>query len=91
MNGLLIVLLTLTGVLGTVAVFVDDPVRQTIVVGILGLVLALVFFAVQAPDVALSELVVGGAALPLMILMALAEIRAQAAAAKQRREESEEQ
>jgi len=40
-----------------------------------GLVLALLFFLHQAPDVALSQIVVGAVALPLMILLALAKVR----------------
>jgi uncharacterized MnhB-related membrane protein len=40
-----------------------------------GLVLALLFTALQAPDVALSELAVGTAALPLIFLVALVSIR----------------
>jgi uncharacterized MnhB-related membrane protein len=35
------------------------------------------FFVFQAPDVALSQIVVGAVALPLMILLALAKIRRQ--------------
>jgi energy-converting hydrogenase B subunit D len=35
------------------------------------------FFLHQAPDVALSQIVVGDVALPLMILLALAKIRRQ--------------
>ena len=77
MNALLILLLTLVAVSGTATVLVREPVRQAILAGILGLLLALLFFAVQAPDVALSELVVGGAAVPLMLLLAIAKVRAQ--------------
>jgi len=38
-------------------------------------VLAVLFFTLQAPDVALSEIVVGAVALPLMILLTLAKVR----------------
>ena len=44
-------------------------------VSMFGILLGILFFAVQAPDVALSEIVVGAVALPLMILLALAKIR----------------
>jgi uncharacterized MnhB-related membrane protein len=40
-----------------------------------GTVLATLFFALQAPDVALSELAVGTAATPLLFLATLAAIR----------------
>jgi energy-converting hydrogenase B subunit D len=60
---------------GTAVVFTREPLRQAIVVGVFGFLLALLFFAFQAPDVALSEIVVATVALPVMILLALAKIR----------------
>jgi len=42
---------------------------------IYGVALALLFFAFQAPDVALSEIVVSALGLPLIILAALRKIR----------------
>jgi len=54
-----------------------DPLAQSVAVSFYGLVLALMFFLHQAPDVALSQIVVGAVALPLMILLALARIHAQ--------------
>ena len=82
MNALLILILLLVAVTGTVTVLMREPVRQAVVVGILGLLLALLFFAVQAPDVALSELVVGAGAVPLMLTLALGKLRAQQIAAE---------
>jgi energy-converting hydrogenase B subunit D len=64
-------------VLGTLVVLVTEPVRQAALVGVMGLVAGLAFFSVQAPDVALSMIVVGSVALPVMILLALGRIRAQ--------------
>jgi uncharacterized MnhB-related membrane protein len=52
-----------------------DPASQAIAVSFYGLVLTLLFFLYQAPDVALSQIVVGAVALPLMILLALAKAR----------------
>jgi energy-converting hydrogenase B subunit D len=69
------VLLVLVGVAGTLVALAREPLRQAILAGTFGLLLALLFFALQAPDVALSQLVVGGVALPAMVLMALAEVR----------------
>ena len=40
-----------------------------------GLALALLFMALQAPDVAFSELTVGTVALPLLFLVTLASMR----------------
>jgi energy-converting hydrogenase B subunit D len=67
--------LVLAGASGTVVVAIRDPLRQALAVSLFGIVLGILFFAVQAPDVALSEVVVGAVALPLMILLALAKIR----------------
>jgi uncharacterized MnhB-related membrane protein len=67
-------LLVLVAVGGTAVVLVRDPLRQAIVAGVFGLLLALLFFAFQAPDVALSQIVVGTVALPLMIVLTLAKL-----------------
>jgi len=69
------VLFVLVGVGGGCVALARDPLRQAVLAGIFGLLLALLFFALQAPDVALSQIVVGGVALPAMILLALAEVR----------------
>ena len=45
------------------------------VVSFHAMVLAVLFFVFQAPDVALSQIVVGSAVLPLMILLAIAKVR----------------
>ena len=63
---------------GTAVVLVRDPTRQTIVTGVFGLLLAVLFFVVQAPDVALSQIVVGAVALPTMVLLTLAQLRRRA-------------
>jgi uncharacterized MnhB-related membrane protein len=52
-----------------------DPLPQPIVVGIYGLALALLYFVLDAPDVALSQIVVSAVGLPVMILLAVAKIR----------------
>ncbi len=62
---------------GTGVVFTRDPTSQAIVVSFYGLVLAILFFVFQAPDVALSQIVVGALALPLMILLALSKVKKQ--------------
>jgi energy-converting hydrogenase B subunit D len=48
-----------------------------------GLILGIMFFVYQAPDVALSQITVGAVALPLMILLALAKVRALAGSHRQ--------
>jgi uncharacterized MnhB-related membrane protein len=61
-------------VAGTAIVFVPDPLRQALVLSIFGLALTLLFFVFQAPDVALSELVVGSVGMPVIIRAALRKI-----------------
>jgi energy-converting hydrogenase B subunit D len=56
-------------------VLARDPLRQAMVASIYGLLLGILFFVFQAPDVALSQTVVGAVALPMMILLALAKVR----------------
>ena len=65
----------LVGAAGTAVVLTRDPRRQAIVLGLYGMIMAVLFIALQAPDVALSEVAVGAAAVPLMILVALANAR----------------
>ena len=52
MNALLALVLTLLGFSGLVVVLIREPGRQAIALGVFGLVEALMFFTVQAPDVA---------------------------------------
>jgi uncharacterized MnhB-related membrane protein len=59
---------------GTAVVFTPDALRQTLVLGIYGMSLTLLFFTFQAPDVALSEIVVSAIGLPVIILAALRKI-----------------
>jgi len=68
------VLLVLVAVGGTAVVLTRDPLRQAIVAGVFGLLLGVLFFAFQAPDVALSQIVVGAVALPVMIVLTLAKL-----------------
>jgi uncharacterized MnhB-related membrane protein len=56
-------------------VMARDPVRQAVVVSLYGLTLGILFFAFQAPDVALSNIVIGAVALPAMIMLAIAKSR----------------
>jgi energy-converting hydrogenase B subunit D len=69
------VVLLLVAVCGTCVVLARDPLRQALMASLYGLVLGILFFVFQAPDVALSQTVVGAVALPLMILLALAKVR----------------
>ena len=69
------VVLVMVAVSGLAVVLTRDPLRQAIVVSFFGMLLGILFFTFQAPDVALSQIAVGAVASPLMILLALAKVR----------------
>jgi uncharacterized MnhB-related membrane protein len=52
-----------------------NPRRQIVLSGVYGLVLVILFVTLQAPDVALSMLVVSTVAYPLIVLAAIARTR----------------
>ena len=68
-------LLLLLGVSGLGVVRSRDVTEQIIALAFYGLVMALVFFFFQAPDVALSQIVVGAVALPLMVMLAISRMK----------------
>jgi energy-converting hydrogenase B subunit D len=69
--------LVAVAVSGTAVVASPDPLRQTLVLGIFGFSLTMLFFVFQAPDVALSEIVVSTVGLPVMVLLAIRKVRQQ--------------
>ncbi|MFJ5775522.1 Na(+)/H(+) antiporter subunit B [Streptomyces sp. NPDC093094] len=75
-----VVVVSLLGVAAaaTAAVAVRDPVRQALVLSVLGLALAVLFTALQAPDVALSQLAVGTAVTPLLLLLTVRKVKRRA-------------
>lgn len=75
MSALQIVVLLLVAVGATAVVLTRVPTRQVIVLSGYGLLLAILFFVFQAPDVTLSELCVGAVALPILLLLALEKVR----------------
>jgi uncharacterized MnhB-related membrane protein len=77
MSAVQLVALIVVAIAGTAVVLAPEPLRQALVLGVYGVALTLLFFTFQAPDVALSELVVSALALPLIILAALRKIREQ--------------
>ncbi|HTX09471.1 MAG TPA: DUF4040 domain-containing protein [Solirubrobacteraceae bacterium] len=62
---------------GGAVVAAGDPLRQTLVMSVFGMALTMLFFVFQAPDVALSEIVVSTVGLPVLILLALRKVNAQ--------------
>jgi energy-converting hydrogenase B subunit D len=75
MDTLQIVVLALVAAGALVVVRTKDRVRLVLVLSVYGILLAVLFFAFQAPDVALSEITVGTVALPLILLLAIAKVR----------------
>ncbi len=65
---------TLVAFSGTAVVLTHHPKRQVLVLSFFGMMLSLLFMTLQAADVALSELAVGTAALPLMLLATQASV-----------------
>jgi energy-converting hydrogenase B subunit D len=59
----------------TAVVLSRDVLRMVVVNGMYGLVLAVLFVVLGAPDVALSMLVVGAVGYPLVVLVAIARAR----------------
>jgi energy-converting hydrogenase B subunit D len=64
-------LLVAAGGLGVVAT--RDPLLQSMMASFFGLLLSILFTVLQAPDVTLSEIVVGAVAFPLMVVLTVAK------------------
>jgi energy-converting hydrogenase B subunit D len=71
----LFVLLTLVAATGTAVVMTNTPERQAVTLSAFGVLLSVLFLALQAPDVALSQLAVGTAFVPLMVMLSIRKIR----------------
>jgi energy-converting hydrogenase B subunit D len=70
-------ILVVVAVGATGVVLMRQPARQVVLLSVYGLLLAVLFFAFQAPDVALSQLTVGAVVLPILFLLTLAKVRRQ--------------
>lgn len=75
MSILLVLLFMLLAVTGAGIALSRPPGRQVLAIAANGLVLSLLFTALQAPDVAFSELAVGTVAIPLLFLVVLISTR----------------
>jgi energy-converting hydrogenase B subunit D len=75
MDVLQVTVLVLVAAGATVVVRTRDRVRLVLVLSGYGMLLAILFFVFQAPDVSLSELTVGAVVLPLILLLAIARVR----------------
>jgi energy-converting hydrogenase B subunit D len=77
--------LLLVAAAGTAVVLTRDPLRQAVVLSFYGLLLGILFFAFQAPDVALSQITVGSVGVPLMLLLTIAKVRQREAEKEERK------
>lgn len=75
MTAVIAVSLALVAVGGTAVVFTDDPARQAVTLSVFGLCLGMLFLALGAPDVSLSQICVGAAIVPLVVLLTIRKIR----------------
>lgn len=65
------VIIGLVALFALVVVLTHDLVRLAMLSSVYGFTLVVLFLVFQAPDVALSELVVGAVAFPLVIVVAI--------------------
>jgi energy-converting hydrogenase B subunit D len=75
MDILQVTVLVLVAAGATLVVRTRDRVRLVLVMSVYGMLLAILFFVFQAPDVTLSELAVGAIALPLILLLTISKVR----------------
>lgn len=71
---IVLLMLGLVAVAATVVVRTQEPTAQAVTLGAYGLLLAVLFVVLQAPDVALSQVAVGAAVVPLMVLLTIRAI-----------------
>lgn len=70
-----VAILLFVAIAGTAVVFTRNPLNQVIGLTFYGLVMTLMFFIFQAPDVAFSQIVIGAVVIPLMVLLTLAKLK----------------
>lgn len=76
MTALIAVALTMVLLGGTAVVLTQRPARQALMLSIYGLLLGILFLSLSAPDVALSQIGVGTAVVPLVVMLAVRRIDA---------------
>jgi uncharacterized MnhB-related membrane protein len=75
MTVLVLIMFGLVAIGGTVVVSTSDPKRQAVTLSVYGVLLSVLFLALAAPDVALSQVAIGSAVVPLMVLLAVRTVR----------------
>jgi energy-converting hydrogenase B subunit D len=68
------VLLVATAVTGTAVALTRHPTRQALVLSAYGLVLGVLMVVLQAPDVALAQIGIGTAVVPLLVVLTVAKV-----------------
>jgi uncharacterized MnhB-related membrane protein len=86
MPALRVFILLLVAIAGGAVALTRNPLHQVLGFSFYGLLLALMFFLFAAPDVALSQFVIGAMIVPMLVLLALSKL-----AARARRREGKEQ
>jgi uncharacterized MnhB-related membrane protein len=75
MSTLQVTVLVLVAAGAVAVVSTTERTRLVLLLSAYGVLLAILFFVFQAPDVTLSELTVGAIALPIVLLLAISKIR----------------
>jgi len=71
---LVAVFLLATAATGTAVALTREPTRQALVLSAYGLVLGGLMVVLQAPDVALAQVAVGTAIVPLLVVLTVAKV-----------------
>ncbi len=74
MSWLIAAMLVIEAVAGLMVVVAREPKRQIFALAANGLALGALFFVLQAPDVALSEIAVNTVVTPLLFMVAIAAV-----------------
>jgi uncharacterized MnhB-related membrane protein len=67
--------LTLVLLGGTATALTRDPTRQAVTLSIYGVLLGVLFLVLSAPDVALSQIAVGTAVVPLVVMLTIRRVQ----------------
>jgi len=74
MSLLIVLALALVVAGAAVVVFTREPSRQAVVLSVYGFLLAVLFMIMQGPDVALSQIAVGAAVVPLIVVLTIRKV-----------------
>lgn len=91
MTVLHVAVLVLVAAGGLGVVLTRNPLHQAIVLSLYGSLLSILFVVFQAPEVALSQIVVGTIGVPLMILLTLAKVRDEALQQRRKKEKDQDE